>query len=296
MAQRNLSRRCPTDPTNSVQQARNANFATSADGDGTANHQYSRKAESAVMSLNNRSKKNENTPTMSRPGTRVLNLPWTDHRGIQAYYSGGVNVLIQPHGYGTLVYEDGTSVQSMWNNGTSLQDDWHHRWKKKRSASCTYKKSRSAPNVGNVPAAMVSPIYRKLSRSFEADKIDGEASRSPSCIRDLSGFTDIPFRLHYNLGDIGTPDDMIVERDPVKGHQNVSSLKVHDFAFVLRSNGTWTYAIVADFPERGTRRMSVHFVMNAKGSTKTVERRHWAKFVRLVNWKQGQRQGKRDEQ
>jgi len=64
--------------------------------------------------------------------------------------------------------------------------------------------------------------------------------------------------------------------------KNAQSLKPLDFAFILRSGGTWTYAIVADrpFTQDGP---SIRFVLDGKGSTKTIRKKYWGRGIRLVN-------------
>ena len=65
------------------------------------------------------------------------------------------------------------------------------------------------------------------------------------------------------------------------GNATSEVVSMHDFAFIRRSNGSWTYAIVADFPTPS----SIRFVTDTKGSTKTLKKEHWVKSVRLVNMK-----------
>lgn len=63
---------------------------------------------------------------------------------------------------------------------------------------------------------------------------------------------------------------------------NANSLKKMDFAFVLRSNGVWTYSIVAykPFSNDGP---SIMFVLDSKGSTKTLRKKNWERGIRAVN-------------
>jgi hypothetical protein len=141
--------------------------------------------------------------------TVVISLPWTDAQGIDAKYTGAVNSLIQPHGFGFLQYNDGSFVSSVWCNG------------------------------------------------------------NPKILR---------------LGDTGTSYDMIFEPDQNKASQHVANLRIHDFAFVYRSDHSWTYAIIADRPVEGNgAEASIRFVLDESGNTKTLKKEHWARYVRLVN-------------
>ena len=81
----------------------------------------------------------------------------------------------------------------------------------------------------------------------------------------------------------------------------LSSLQKHDFAFVKRSNGHYSYAILAYRTSSGDDSPSHHndsmksidnggkggeegmaFVMDNSGSTKMIRKKHWAEYVRLV--------------
>lgn len=81
---------------------------------------------------------------------------------------------------------------------------------------------------------------------------------------------------HLDIGDIGTPQDMLQEKE--SDMDKIDALQVHDFAFVLRSDGQWTYAIIADKQD-----YHLLFVVDTTGSTKYVLMRYWSDCIRLVN-------------
>jgi hypothetical protein len=58
---------------------------------------------------------------------------------------------------------------------------------------------------------------------------------------------------------------------------SMKELRHLDAAFIRRSDGRWTYAIVADGNEEGIR-----FVVNKKGGTKTLTKEMWSKNVRRI--------------
>mmetsp|Transcript_29142 Transcript_29142/g.60743 ORF Transcript_29142/g.60743 Transcript_29142/m.60743 type:complete len:223 (-) Transcript_29142:123-791(-) len=98
---------------------------------------------------------------------------------------------------------------------------------------------------------------------------------------------------HLDLGDVGTSRDMLIVNTTNDDNTNaanananrlVSSLQKHDFAFVLRTDGSWTYAILAERREE-----SMRFVVSLKGATKTMTRSRWLDSVRLVNNLQNRR-------
>ena len=54
----------------------------------------------------------------SSPPTKVICLKWVDRRGMVGHYTGEVNSMIQPHGKGILVYENGLVLDCNWCNGS----------------------------------------------------------------------------------------------------------------------------------------------------------------------------------
>ena len=88
--------------------------------------------------------------------------------------------------------------------------------------------------------------------------------------------------LELELGDVARPHDMRIASNVQQAHDEAVSLAVHSFAFVLRSTGEWTYAILSDRPVESGPGASMRFVMNTQGITKTIEAKHWAGYIRLV--------------
>ena len=90
-----------------------------------------------------------------------------------------------------------------------------------------------------------------------------------------------------DLGDIGTTQHML-PADSNHSLETIDSLQTHDFAFVLRSDGRWTYAILAD-----RRKRSLLFVVNTEGDRKKLRKKDWATSVRLVNPEEARHPGMR---
>jgi hypothetical protein len=87
----------------------------------------------------------------------------------------------------------------------------------------------------------------------------------------------------YALGD--SPSHirhMIIPSTLKQGVEYASTLQTLDFAFVLRSNGTWTYAIVCDILMCNNN-PSIKFVVDQRGCTKTLRKKYWGKYIRLIN-------------
>ena len=176
------------------------------------------------VSFNVNRANNANPHTTSHESkTKVINLPWTDIRGSASNYTGEVNELLQPHGFGYLAYRDGTIITSTWCNGTPLK---HH----------------PKDNHKEQPSIPLKPIF--------------------------------------DLGDIATPNDMQYP-SPTSAFEE-TNFPIHSFAFIRRSNGQWTYAIVANRPVLHGPLASIRFVVDTYGSTKTLKRKHWERYIRLV--------------
>mmetsp|Transcript_26701 Transcript_26701/g.57452 ORF Transcript_26701/g.57452 Transcript_26701/m.57452 type:complete len:366 (+) Transcript_26701:61-1158(+) len=100
------------------------------------------------------------------------------------------------------------------------------------------------------------------------------------------------YRSDYSLGDtLRSPSHMIIEPNPEQAIQAVESLKMHDFAFVKRSNGSYSFAILAYRSMEPTKRTHggaamgecMNFVIGDSGSTKMVRRSHWSRSICLVS-------------
>ena len=90
------------------------------------------------------------------------------------------------------------------------------------------------------------------------------------------------FRRDYKLGEtLRSPSHMIASAQPTsEENMNIDSLQKHDFAFIKRSDGSYTYSILACIDDEGER---MTFVLDNKGSTKVIRKRHWNKLVCLVS-------------
>ena len=93
------------------------------------------------------------------------------------------------------------------------------------------------------------------------------------------------FRRDYELGErLRSPSHKIDITQPTttsEENTNMGSLlQKHDFAFIKRSDGSYTYAILACIDKDGER---MTFVLDNYGSTKVVRKRNWEKLVCLVS-------------
>jgi hypothetical protein len=103
----------------------------------------------------------------------------------------------------------------------------------------------------------------------------------------------------YHIGQVSrSPNDMIIHRSPFDAIDSVSMIQNMQQAFIKRSNGLWTCAVLVERglqPVNGRRwypnweitdemklEESMLFVINDDGSTKIINRRNWGKFVRRM--------------
>ena len=174
-------------------------------------------------------------------------LSWTNHKGIVGTYTGQVNEYMQPHGFGAFICEDGKAKTCIWKDGMPVQG-----WKPK-------KKNRSQKShdhqASSIPLS--TSINQTLSTSTTANGT---------------------YLHHLDIGDVATPQDMLQEEPKAS---DIDSLQIHDFAFILRSDGySWTYAIIADRQDDG-----ILFVVDIERSNKMLMRKHWSTCIRVVSSK-----------
>jgi len=271
--------------------------------------------------------------------THIINLPWTDDpddnfgidptKRIQGKYTGPVNAdFLQPHGEGTLAIlncsNDFLTFFGRWNNGkleSHLSAEPEGEECQVRSASIEGRRGSS-----NDPSPENSPIRQKSRNRLAHDtKTHDDTDNDESFSRDFAITTDrdvdIKYvinksskpktadgkRRQYSLGDAcRTPNDMIIHRSNQKAIQSTSLLKKWDQAFVKRSNGLWTVAVLIDRslqPKNMKHRRHEHarwctvweidprsmeleesmlFAINGEGATKIINKKSWGEFVRRI--------------
>jgi hypothetical protein len=93
----------------------------------------------------------------------------------------------------------------------------------------------------------------------------------------------------YSLGDNPSNNQHMVTPSSHKdGIEYASTLQPLDFAFILRSNGTWTYAVVCDIlncniTNNNNNKSSIKFVVDRQGCTRTIPKKYWGKYICLIN-------------
>jgi hypothetical protein len=83
----------------------------------------------------------------------------------------------------------------------------------------------------------------------------------------------------YAIGDVGRDEDIIIDSKKATAAA-VAKIRANDAAFVRRSDGSWTYAIVKDRSFGSI--PSIRFKVNARGSTKDFPETQWGTYVRRI--------------
>ena len=100
------------------------------------------------------------------------------------------------------------------------------------------------------------------------------------------------FRPDYVLGESSRhTSHMIVPQDDTQALELVNTLSKHDFAWVKRSDGTYTYALANrttgqegyDGTNGSTNEEVMVFVIDESGSTKNIRKKYWCEYIRLVS-------------
>jgi hypothetical protein len=91
----------------------------------------------------------------------------------------------------------------------------------------------------------------------------------------------VGFRKDYKLGEKVRSSSHYHDDD------GFDSLKTYDFAWVRRKDRSWTYAILAsrsdhDSSDEDEDEDYMLFVLDDKGSSKCIKRRHWKELIRCV--------------
>jgi len=166
-----------------------------------------------------------------------------------------------------------------------------HRYHPQSSADSDSSSGDEVKDTTSHLVVQCPPSYLDNSKHIENDDADDlDPKYSPTMSDQTLTFnattstTSLP---GYQLGHRAQKrSHMIIlskKADPKIAIANALSLQSLDFAFVLRSNGDWTYSIVADKPITEDDGMAIRFVLDEKGSTKTIRKKYWGRGIRLIN-------------
>eukprot|EP00804_Cyclotella_cryptica_P011099 CCRYP_013552-RA/>CCRYP_013552-RA protein AED:0.07 eAED:0.07 QI:0/-1/0/1/-1/1/1/0/768 len=281
---------------------------------------------SPVKSEHNLQSRKSKSHKRNDDGMEVFDLPWTN--GIlYGKYSGPINTSLQPHGKGTL------KISGVWENGelTFPEVNGPRANAVSRDTQTAISISSAKANkhiiipatpcckIEDEPTAPLTTISDGTYLSDKHDSLDKSSSSRLSRSNVSSSSTEAPDRstkfssklchtVHlsskphqkYHIGEVArSPNDMIIHRSYFDAIDSVSLIQKMQHAFIKRSNGLWTCAVLVEralqpingkhwYSEREIENAgmkleeSMLFAINDDGSTKIVNKRNWGKFVRRM--------------
>jgi len=140
--------------------------------------------------------------SLARNTTKVICLKWVDRRGMLGHFTGEVNELIQPHGKGILVYENGLVLDCHWCNGTPTTG--------------TNDDTKVAAETQTVPS-------KKFSHQFHPDYDLGMTARSPHDMKEED-----PETAMEGISRLKTLDFAFVRRSDKKWTYSIISDRTDD--------------------------------------------------------------------
>jgi len=244
--------------------------------------------------------------------TRVIDLPWSvnNHLGkkdddsepreqqLTGQYSGPVNDFLQPHGKGKLILKSNTSqaFYGTWKDGrlvSPLTDE-----KEPATRDDSDKERRRGKDFTSLKA--------DKNRRTPIDAPTSRESAALAKVRDKKRRKPKPF-VRYSIGDAcRTSQDMIICNSKHAATESAGLLKKWDGAFIKRSSGVWTYAVlierapqpvdimkrrleyfywttVEEVDPRCEMEDSMLFAIDGDGGTKIIPKYAWFNYVRRFN-------------
>ncbi|KAL9179770.1 hypothetical protein ACHAXT_007740 [Thalassiosira profunda] len=233
--------------------------------------------------------------------TRVDDLRWEDSASdgkLKGLFSGPIDDQFQPHGEGTLrVPQTKFLFHGRWVHGRLvtplLNDD-------------EMKNKESGKEDGYVLDCKDDRKYERKLSSLDSEgssqRQEGPPTKSPSPVKKKSSKRPKQPKVKYAMGEVArTPRDMVILRSNDEAIDAASMLKKYDQAFLKRSNGLWSCAVLVDRGFQPTNAPAFRwytkdeideseieleegmlFVINEDGATKIVKRKHWGKFIRCM--------------
>ena len=306
---------------------------------GTSRHQKSFEEKVSHLST---SPPSSSVTDKDNAATQVIDLPWCyNNKGTVSddnfvtdlnkggLYSGPVNELLKPHGNGNLVvkamndsfvtlygtWDDGRLVSPLVDEKEPATDDENDVDDKPEPCSprgrLKVKNDIIIPNNIKQPTKSIKYTvnshykHNRISRAViqkERKAINKMRERTNKNRRKPKQ----PPIAKYNIGDAcRTPQDMIICCSKEESIDSAGHMKKWDGAFIKRTSGVWTYAIliersmqpidvtkkrleymywasVWEVDPRCEMEDSMLFAIDDDGGTKIIPKRCWAKYVRRV--------------
>lgn len=206
----------------------------------------------------------------------VSNLPHTGRFGESGMYTGSVSEQYEPHGKGTMAYDNGEIMRGYWNEGELVRESEIYSDEEDDDEEEEEEDDEEEDlnaSMMEVAAKRDRSRSRSNSRSRSKDRSSQAASRPKSS-------SPSPPPAKYEIGDPGKHRDMITDKD--EAIAIIEQLHYGDGAFIRRSDGKWTYAVVKSMEETQEGRSAIRFTVNEKNSSKSYGKKYWGTHVRPI--------------
>ena len=275
--------------------------------------------------------------------TKVMDLPWrydgknmvSDDKSITelkhvGLYSGPVNEVLQPHGKGKIVlkansseifygtWEDGKLVSPLTDEKEPVTDDEDEIDESLPNASRGRIKEEPTQTENSAALTNRTPQTASVKYAVNRHHIQKRISMDAAIERESAALAKVRDKkrrqpkpkpkplVRYNIGDAcRTPQDMIICSSKHAATESAGLLKKWGGAFIKRSSGVWTYAIlieralqpidvikrrleyfywttVWEVDPRYEMEDSMLFAIDGDGGTKIIPRHAWAKYIRRI--------------
>ena len=244
--------------------------------------------------------------------THVINMPWSDDReGLHGKYCGPLRCdTLKPHGDGTLAVEirgENLTFYGSWDNGELVSS---------LSPVPPQVRETRKSQTSNVSDHLHVETTSSSSRSSSVSSLGGKIETAHNSLsprratredikEDITRTINMADLLNrpYTLGEAcRTPSDMIAYKSNKKAIESAALLEKWDQAFIRRSNGIWTVAVMIDkaMQPKDTKKRarwctaweidphsmdleeSLLFTVDSNGGTKIINRKSWGQNVRRM--------------
>eukprot|EP00571_Detonula_confervacea_P000880 CAMPEP_0172328170 /NCGR_PEP_ID=MMETSP1058-20130122/60213_1 /TAXON_ID=83371 /ORGANISM="Detonula confervacea, Strain CCMP 353" /LENGTH=1554 /DNA_ID=CAMNT_0013045273 /DNA_START=53 /DNA_END=4717 /DNA_ORIENTATION=- len=213
----------------------------------------------------------------------VNNLPYTGHFGESGMYTGSANEQYEPHGKGTMVYDNGEIMKGYWDEGGLVRESELYSDSEDDDDDDDAEGDDLSSSMANIGTKGSAAMYgrdrsRSRSRTRSTSKDRVAPTPPPPPPPPPKSPSPSPPPPEYKIGDSGKHRDMISDKE--EASSIIEQLKFGDGAFIRRSDGKWTYAVVKSLEEAKEGKSAIRFTVNDRNSSKSYGKKYWGTHVR----------------
>ncbi|EED88396.1 predicted protein [Thalassiosira pseudonana CCMP1335] len=192
----------------------------------------------------------------------VSNLPWSGRFGESGMYTGSVNEKYEPFGKGIMMYDHGEIKKGHWRSGDFVRE----------CGAFSDSEEGDDDEDDDLSSSMADLNLRDRSRSRSKGRAAPVKEHSPPPPPPP------PPPPSYEIGDPGKHRDMIMDKE--EAIAIIPKLQVDDGAFIRRSDGKWTYAVVKAQETTDDGKPAIRFTVNNRNSSKAYVEKYWGTHIR----------------